>query len=169
MLLFFSFTVIRTSRPRLAAKVTPSPQPGHGAYKETLWDPVAKIGAGQVAGNSNLKFGVRPRRHSQGGCNLTSIWVKFRFKKGNSHFNMGQVPLQHRASMSRCFVLSCVPFGATWSATVRVSFLSSSRARGRQDRTARLGRAPGSEALDRQDRTTRCCLARTAGRPRASG
>ena len=49
-----------TSRPRLAAKVTPSPHPGHGAYKGTLWDPVAKIGAGQVAGNSNLKLGDRP-------------------------------------------------------------------------------------------------------------
>ena len=57
MLLFFSFTVIRTSRPRLAAKVTPSPQPGLGAFKGTLGDPVAKIGADQVAGNSNLKLG----------------------------------------------------------------------------------------------------------------
>ena len=50
-----------TSRPRLASKVTPSPQSGHGAYKGTLWDPVAKIGAGQVARNSNLKLGDRPR------------------------------------------------------------------------------------------------------------
>ena len=41
--------------------MTPSPQPGHGAYKKTLWDPVAKIGAGQVAGNSNLKLGDTPR------------------------------------------------------------------------------------------------------------
>ena len=57
MLLFFSFAVIRTSRPRLAAKVTPSPQPGLGAFKGTLGDPVAKIGADQVAGNSNLKLG----------------------------------------------------------------------------------------------------------------
>jgi hypothetical protein len=57
VLLFFSFTVIRTSRPRLAAKVTPSPQPGLGAFKGTLGDPVAKIGADQVAGNSNLKLG----------------------------------------------------------------------------------------------------------------
>ena len=26
----------------------------------TLWGPLAKIAPGQVAGNSNLKFGVRP-------------------------------------------------------------------------------------------------------------
>ena len=39
----------------------PFPQPGLGAYKGTLWDPLAKIAPGQVAGNSNLKFGVRPR------------------------------------------------------------------------------------------------------------
>ena len=47
-----------------AAKVTPSPQPGLGAFKGTLGDAVAKIGAGQVAGNSNLKLGdtVTPRR-----------------------------------------------------------------------------------------------------------
>ena len=50
-----------TSRPRLASKVTPSPHPGQGAYTGTLWDPLAKIAPGQVAGNSNLKFGVRPR------------------------------------------------------------------------------------------------------------
>ena len=50
-----------TSRPRLASKVTPPPQSGLGAYKGTLWDPLAKIALGQVAGNSNLKFGVRPR------------------------------------------------------------------------------------------------------------
>ena len=75
---------------------------------------------------------------------MTSIWVKFRFKKGNSHFNMGQVPLQHRASMSRRFVLSCVPPAGLGRLTVRVSFLSSSRARGRQDRTARLGRPRGA-------------------------
>ena len=31
-----------TSRPRLAAKVTPSPQPGLGAYKGTLLGPAAK-------------------------------------------------------------------------------------------------------------------------------
>ena len=49
-----------TSRPRLAAKVTPSPHPGHGAYKGTLGDPVAKIGAGQEAGNSNLRLGDTP-------------------------------------------------------------------------------------------------------------
>ena len=42
-----------TSRPRLAAKVTPSPQPGLGAYKGTLRGPAAKIAPGQVAGNSN--------------------------------------------------------------------------------------------------------------------
>ena len=48
------------SRPRLAAKVTPSPQPGLGAYKGTLWDPAAKIAPGQVARNSNLKLGDRP-------------------------------------------------------------------------------------------------------------
>ena len=36
--------------------MTPSPHPGHGAYKGTLGDPVAKIGADQVAGNSNLKL-----------------------------------------------------------------------------------------------------------------
>ena len=53
------------SRPRLASKVTPSPQPGHGAYKGTLWDPAAKIAHGQVARNSNLKLGDRPRA-SQG-------------------------------------------------------------------------------------------------------
>ena len=97
---------------------------------------------------------------------MTSIWVKFRFKKEiptsiwvKFHFNIGLVCL---------VVLSCLACHLG-RLTVRVSFLSSSRARGRQDRTARLGRAPGSEALDRQDRTTRCCLARTAGRPRASG
>ena len=39
----------------------PSPQPGLGAFKGTLGDPVAKIGAGQVAGNSNLKLGDRAR------------------------------------------------------------------------------------------------------------
>ena len=50
-----------TSRPRLASKVTPSPHPGQGAYTGALWDPLAKIAPGQVAGNSNLKFGVRPR------------------------------------------------------------------------------------------------------------
>ena len=47
-------------RPRLAAKVTPSPQPGHGAYEGTLWDPAAKIAPDQVARNSNLKLGDRP-------------------------------------------------------------------------------------------------------------
>ena len=41
--------------------MTPFPQPGHGAYKGTLWDPIAKIGAGQVARNSNLKLGDRAR------------------------------------------------------------------------------------------------------------
>ena len=41
--------------------MTPSPHPGQGAYTGTLWDPLAKIAPGQVAGNSNLKFGVRPR------------------------------------------------------------------------------------------------------------
>ena len=46
---------------RLASKVNPFPQSGLGAYKGTLWDPLAKIALGQVAGNSNLKFGVRPR------------------------------------------------------------------------------------------------------------
>ena len=30
---------------RVAAKVTPPPQPGHGAYEGTLWDPAAKIAA----------------------------------------------------------------------------------------------------------------------------
>ena len=44
-----------------AAKVTPSPQPGLGAFKGNLGDPVAKIGAGQVAGNSNLRLGDTPR------------------------------------------------------------------------------------------------------------
>ena len=39
----------------------PFPQPGLGAYKGTLWDPAAKIALGQVARNSNLKFGVRAR------------------------------------------------------------------------------------------------------------
>ena len=39
----------------------PFPQSGLGAYKGTLWDPAAKIAPGQVARNSNLKFGVRPR------------------------------------------------------------------------------------------------------------
>ena len=39
----------------------PFPHPGQGAYTGTLWDPLAKIAPGQVAGNSNLKFGVRPR------------------------------------------------------------------------------------------------------------
>ena len=41
--------------------MTPSPHPGQGAYTGALWDPLAKIAPGQVAGNSNLKFGVRPR------------------------------------------------------------------------------------------------------------
>ena len=41
--------------------MTPSPQPGLGGYKGTLWDPAAKIAHGQVARNSNLKFGVRAR------------------------------------------------------------------------------------------------------------
>ena len=50
-----------TSRPRLASKVTPSPHPGHGAYKGTLWDPLAKIAGALVAGNSNLKLGDTPR------------------------------------------------------------------------------------------------------------
>ena len=49
-----------TSRPRLASKVTPSPHPGHGAYKGTLWDPLAKIAGALVAGNSNLKLGDTP-------------------------------------------------------------------------------------------------------------
>ena len=31
-----------TSQLRLAAKVTPSPQPGLGAYKGTLWNPARK-------------------------------------------------------------------------------------------------------------------------------
>ena len=31
------------SRRAVAAKVTPSPHLGHGAYKGTLWDPVAKV------------------------------------------------------------------------------------------------------------------------------
>ena len=53
------------SPPRLAAKMTPSPQPGLGAFKGTLWDPVAKIGADQVAGNSNLKLGDTPRLKAQ--------------------------------------------------------------------------------------------------------
>ena len=48
-----------TSRPRLASKVTPSPHPGQGAYTGALWDPLAKIAPGQVAGNSNLKLGDR--------------------------------------------------------------------------------------------------------------
>ncbi len=39
----------------------PFPQSCLGAYKGTLWDPAAKIAPGQVARNSNLKFGVRPR------------------------------------------------------------------------------------------------------------
>ena len=41
-------------------EVTPSPQPGLGAYKGTLWDPAAKIAPGQVARNSNLKLGDTP-------------------------------------------------------------------------------------------------------------
>lgn len=49
-----------TSRPRLASEVDPSPQPGHGAYKGTLWDPTTKIAGSQVAGNSNLKLGDTP-------------------------------------------------------------------------------------------------------------
>jgi len=40
----------------------PFPQPGLGAYNGALGDPVAKIGAGQVAGNSNLKLGDTHRR-----------------------------------------------------------------------------------------------------------
>ena len=40
--------------------MTPSPQPGLGAYKGTLWDPTAKIAPGQVARNSNLKLGDTP-------------------------------------------------------------------------------------------------------------
>ena len=39
----------------------PFPQPGLGAYKGTLWDPTAKIAPGQVARNSNLRLGDRPR------------------------------------------------------------------------------------------------------------
>ena len=31
------------------------------AYKGPLWDPAAKIAADQVAGNSNLRLGDRPR------------------------------------------------------------------------------------------------------------
>ena len=46
-------------------EMTPFPQPGHGAYKGTLWDPIAKIGAGQVARNSNLKLGDTPRLKAQ--------------------------------------------------------------------------------------------------------
>ena len=49
------------SRSAVAAKVTPSPHPGHGAYKGTLWDPLAKIAGALVAGNSNLKLGDTPR------------------------------------------------------------------------------------------------------------
>ena len=49
-----------TSRPRLASKVTPPPQSGLGAYKGTLWDPLAKIAGALVAGNSNLKLGDTP-------------------------------------------------------------------------------------------------------------
>ena len=48
------------SRRAVAAKVTPSPHPGHGAYKGTLWDPLAKIAGALVAGNSNLKLGDTP-------------------------------------------------------------------------------------------------------------
>ena len=48
-----------TSRPRLAAKVTPSPSPVSGRTKGLL-GPRSQIAAGQVARNSNLKFGVRP-------------------------------------------------------------------------------------------------------------
>ena len=73
---------------------------------------------------------------------MTSIWVKFRFKKEiptsiwvKFHFNIGLVCL---------VVLSCLACHLG-RLTVRVSFLSSSRARGRQDRTTRFGRAPGSE------------------------
>ena len=39
--------------------MTPFPQPGHGRTRRTV-DPIAKIGAGQVARNSNLKLGDRP-------------------------------------------------------------------------------------------------------------
>ena len=35
--------------------VTPSPQPGLGAYKGSHWDPAAKIATGQAAGDSNPK------------------------------------------------------------------------------------------------------------------
>ena len=52
-----------TSRPRLAAKVTPSPQPGLGAYKGSHWDPAAKIATGQAAGHSNPKLGDRGPLH----------------------------------------------------------------------------------------------------------
>ena len=47
----------QASSPRLAAKVTPPPQPGLGMYKRTLRDPA------QVAGNLNskIKFGVHQR------------------------------------------------------------------------------------------------------------
>ena len=48
--------------------MTPSPQPGLGAFKGNLGDPVAKIGAGQVAGNSNLKLGDTPRHHGHDGA-----------------------------------------------------------------------------------------------------
>ena len=46
---------------RLASKVNPFPQSGLGAYKGTRWDPAAKIAPGQVARNSNLRLGDRPR------------------------------------------------------------------------------------------------------------
>ena len=41
--------------------MTSSPQLGLRAHKGTLWDPAAEIAPGQVAGNSNLKLGDRPR------------------------------------------------------------------------------------------------------------
>ena len=45
----------------------PSPQPGLGPHKGTLWDPTAKIAPGQVARNSNLRFGDRPRGDRDSG------------------------------------------------------------------------------------------------------
>ena len=48
------------------AKVTPFPQSGLGAYKGTLWDPIAEFAGVKVAGNSNLKLGDTPRAQPRG-------------------------------------------------------------------------------------------------------
>ena len=57
--------------------MTPSPQPGLGAFKGALGDPVAKIGAGQVAGNSNLRLGDTPRPRAEGAFSRCAIFLAF--------------------------------------------------------------------------------------------